>query len=75
MERAVPATCFLAPIEVDGVEVGHLDVGDLGHLGIGDGADIGPAGGRGTLVDAGRLAQQDRRSGDVLSTKVNDRSS
>ena len=44
-------------IQVDGVQVRHLDLCDLAQLGPGDGADHGPAGRGGTLLQAGRLAQ------------------
>ena len=47
-------------LEVDGVEVGHLDLGDLADLGAGDRADRLAAGGRRALLDARRLAQQVR---------------
>src|SRR5690606_21602221 len=50
----------LGGLEVVGVEVGHLDLGDLGDLGVGDRADHLATRVVGRLLDAGRLPDQDR---------------
>ena len=47
-------------LDVVGVEVGHLGLGDLTHLGLGDRGDLRGPRVRGTLLDAGSLEDEPR---------------
>src|SRR3546814_9216075 len=51
----------LGGVEVVGVQVGHLDLGDLLDLGGGDRTGHGAAGLVGALLEAGGLPDEDRR--------------
>ena len=68
------ADLLLGGVEVVGVEVGHLDLGDLGDLRLGDPADLGLARLARGLLEAG-LSRNSTGVGGVLSTNVNVRSS
>ena len=58
IDRAVPAMIFSACLDVVGVEVGHLLLGDLAQLGLADRADLVVLRGAGALGHAGGLDQQ-----------------
>ena len=75
IERAVPATWSLAGIEVVGVEVGHLGLGDLGDLGVGDGAGLFRPGLLAAFSRPAALRDQEHAVGGVLVMNVNERSS
>src|SRR5262249_14005907 len=51
---------LLGRLDVVGVEVGHLDLGDLFDLGVGDGGDLRSADRRRALLDLGRFLEQHR---------------
>ena len=65
----------LGGLEVVGVEVGHLDLGDLGDLRVGDRAGDGLRPGSGTPCRGRRPAGSAPSVGGVFRTKVNERSS
>ena len=66
---------LLGGVEVVGVEVGQLRLGDLADLVASERADLGPVRVGAALVDARRPSRISFAAGGVLVTKVNERSS
>ena len=74
IERAVPSMIRDGGLEVVGVEVGHLDLGDLAHLRPASPADLLAAGRREPFSTPAALRSRSAAGG-VLRMKVKLRSS